>query len=161
MSDSKPKVEDERGQEEEKKLNLKDNRRLESKALFERQLQSIQKTIIHSEFKDKTEPSFPRPDPVKYAKAEKHEKVTALAGSGIVNHLSKHNDDFIITTTDREETKHTNRFENTKRNYGDHKPHSSTMNLDKGKRLHTGFKTSAAAMFHNQTGEKCVFTDYS
>lgn len=76
--------------------------------------------------------------------SDKHEsKVTAFAGSGIINDLMKTNDEFMISTFDKEEKKMPGR--------------TNSSALGDGKRSNTGFKTSAASMFTNKTGSKPTY----
>lgn len=151
----------ERG-EEYKKPAFNSQRKLENKNIFAHQLKSIQKTIAQEPVKNK---AFAAPySNTDYKKGTKHEsKATAIAGSGIINDLMKTNDDFIITPIG-EESKYLATKDSTKANFGSFKDSNSKGSINKGSRdtkFNTGFRTSAASMFVNQTGGSGNFTDYT
>ena len=157
------KEDNERGQQETKNLIVSDQRKLENKALFARQLQSIQKTIATQDTKEKniigyglTEPKYP----IKH-ELKADSKATAFAGSGIMSDMMKTNDEFMITSMDKEESKHASNIDSMKNNIGSSKDSSSMNHFGKSKRTNSGFRTSAAAMFSNQTGGKWAFTDFN
>lgn len=149
----------ERG-EENKKPTFNPQRKMENKAIFSHQLKNIQKTIAPSDFKPKACPNPYSNSEVKVPKTEKIEsKVTAFAGSGIVNDLMKTNDEFMIAPLGKEESKY---MDSTKPQIGSTKDSLSKPSTgSQNKRSSLRFGTSAATMFTNQTGGKCTFTDYN
>lgn len=159
------KQDNERG-EENKKPVFNSQRKQENKAIFAHQLKSIQKTLIPTDGKPKACPNtLTEVGPGQPGKSESKPppKVTTLVGSGIVNDLMKNTDDFIITSMDKEESKQVSAVDTTKTNFGSSKETASKSNstLNRDKRTNTGFRTSAAAMFSNQTGGKCTYADYN
>ena len=123
--------------------------------MFARQLQSIQKTIAGQDSKEKNMIGIVGTEPIKQPTKldlKQDAKVTAFAGSGIINDLVKSTDDYIISF-DKEESKHaTNNIDSMKNNMGSSKDSSSINHFSK--RTTSGFRASAAAMFSNQTGGK-------
>lgn len=168
------KQENERG-EEVKKPCLPRNH--ETKALFAQQLRSIQKIVSPD--------SQPTKQPLINSSKQKHEpKVTALVGSGIIGEVKNdiitegiYSNDFMISTLknndifNNEEIKGESAKESLKMNYPSSKNNSERVvqpgdqkaslkpsgSYQRDKR--TNFRTSAAAMFSNQTGGGCSYTD--
>jgi hypothetical protein len=151
----------ERG-EEYKKPAFNAQRKNENKAIFAHQLKSIHKTIAQETIKSK--PYIHPYSNTDYKKGIKHEpKATAIAGSGIINDLMKPNDDFIITPMG-EESKYIAPKDSTKAIFGSSKegtPQTNIKKVTRDTKFNTGFRTSAASMFVNQTGGSENFTDYT
>lgn len=145
----------ERGEEYKKPTA---QRKEENKAIFAHQLKNIQKTL-----------SAKKPSPNPYIAPDQNtepktdSKVTAFAGNGIVNDIMKNNDDFIISTLNKEESKYSNAVDTTKTTFGTSKDGSSkpSTNFNRDKRSNLGLRAGAAAMFSNQTGGKCSYPDYN
>lgn len=147
----------ERGEEYKKPTA---QRKEENKAIFAHQLKNIQKTLISDEAVKKPSP-YTAPEQKTAPKVDS--KVTAFAGNGIVNDIMKNNDDFIISTLNKEESKYSSAIDTAKTTFGTSKDGSSkpSTNFSRDKRSNLGFRASAAAMFSNQTGGKCSHPDYN
>lgn len=88
----------ERGEECKKVNNI---RKEENKAIFAHQLKNIQKTIKIDDAGIKRLPPYGGVD----RHIHKESKITALAGSGIINDKHKNTDDFIISGLNNDEEK--------------------------------------------------------